>query len=297
MINYKNNKILSALILLTLSLIWGSSFILIKKGLLAFTPMQVGALRITFAFLTLLPIAILNFKQTFKKDWKKYLALGLVANLIPASLFPFAEEGLASSLTGMLNSLTPIFTLLIGVLFFGTKMNTKQVLGLILGLAGALVLGSVNNTGGFGGFNYFALFVLFATLCYGLSSNMVKKMFKDTNTIVLTSLQMFSIGFFAIVYLLFTDFPQRMTANPNATVSLIYILILGVVNTAFALILFNRLIQLTSAVYASMVTYLIPLSALLWGLLDNEEIFPLHIGGMLLILFGVFIVNKPANKK
>ena len=289
-------KFVPVLILLALALIWGGSFILIKRGLDAFTPLQVGALRLTFAFFALLPIALKNFKKIFLKDWKKYLALGVVANLIPSSFFPLAEQGLASSLTGILNSITPITTMIVGVLFFREKARGLQVVGLVISLAGAVMLGLVNSRGGLGTFNYYAIFVLLATVCYGFSSNMVKRFFHNVNATVLTSLQMFSIGGFAILYLLVSDFPTRIVSQPEALASLGYILILGLLNTAFALVLLNRLIQLTSAVFASTVTYLIPITALVWGMLDGEDIFLLHIVSLILILAGVFLVNSRAKE-
>ncbi len=291
------SKFLPFLILLLLALIWGSSFILIKRGLDAFTPFQVGALRLALAFFALLPIAVTQVKKTFLPNWRKFMIFGIVGNLIPASFFPLAEQGLASSLTGILNSLTPIFTLLIGVLFFKVGMNRFQLLGLFVSLIGALILGFVNNSGGLGSFNFYATFVLLATICYGLSANMVKQFFHNINTIVLTSLQMFSIGFFALAYLLLSDFPQRMISNPVALTSLGYVFILGVVNTAFALVIFNKLIQITTAVFASTVTYLIPVTAIVWGIIDGEEIFPLHLLGMVLILGGVFLVNNTFQSK
>ncbi len=154
----------------------------------------------------------------------------------------------------------------------------------------------INNTSGIGTFNFYTIFVLLATICYGLSSNIVKRFFHNTNTVVLTPLQMFSIGSFAILYLLFSDFPHRLVTQPDALSSVGYILILGVVNTAFALILFNRLIQMTSAVFASTVTYLIPITALIWGLLYREKIFLLHFGGTVLILGGMLLVNYSFKK-
>jgi len=287
-----NAGILPVILLVVLALIWGSSFILIKRGLEAFSPVQVGMIRLVFASLALLPIAIINFKGTFLPNWKKFMILGIFGNLLPASLFPLAEQGLASSLTGILNSLTPIFTLLVGIVFFGVRFGNRQLLGLAIGLIGAVALSMVNNEGGIGSFNFYALFVLLATIFYGVSANLVKTYFHNFNPIVLTSFQMFSIGGFAFLYLFLSDFPFRLVHAPTAMISLGYLLILGIINTAFALILFNRLIQLTSAVFASTVTYLIPIGAIFWGVFDGEKIFLLHLLGTALILGGVLLVNS-----
>jgi len=281
----------------TLALIWGSSFILIKKGLIAFEPLEVGALRIFIAYLTLLPIAIQYLREYYKTKWKKYLLLGIVGNLIPASLFPIAETGLASSLAGILNSLTPIFTLVVGAIFFSTKVKKLQSLGLFIGLIGSVLLSLVGKKGNLGEFNSYALIVIAATLCYGFSSNMIKKFFPEVNTIILTSLTMFSIGPAALSYLVIHRTFIKIISTPEGLTSLGYISILAILGTAFALILFNRLIQITSAVFASTVTYLIPIMALIWGISDGEKIYPLHLLSMIIILSGVFIVNKRTGKK
>ncbi len=288
----RTKNFLPAVLLSVLALIWGSSFILIKKGLTAFTPLEVGTLRISIAFLTLLPVAIKYFKTHYKNNWKKYLLLATVANLIPASLFPIAETHLASSLAGILNSLTPIFTLIVGASFFGTKIKKFQSMGLLIGLAGSILLSVTNSVGAIGSFNNYAALVIVATICYGFSSNMIKKFFPETNTVILTSFTMFSIGPITIVYLLTQNTFVKIFSKPEALTALGYIFVLATFGTAFALILFNRLIQITSAVFASTVTYLIPIMALFWGTLDGENIFPLHILSMVIILTGVLIVNK-----
>ncbi len=287
-----NKNLIPVIILAVLSLIWGSSFILIKRGLDAFSPLEVGALRLTIAFLTLLPIAVKYFNKHYRNNWKKYLLLGTVANLIPSSLFPLAETHLASSIAGILNSLTPIFTLIVGAIFFGTRIRKLQSIGLFVGLIGSVLLIIINNAGNIGGFNFYALLVIAATICYGFSSNMIKKFFPETNTVILTSLTMFSVGPVSIIYLITQNTFAKIFSSTAALTSLGYIFILATFGTAFALIFFNRLIQITSAVFASTVTYLIPVMALVWGNFDGENIYSLHLVSMAIILIGVFIVNK-----
>jgi drug/metabolite transporter (DMT)-like permease len=288
----ENNKFLPFFILITLAIIWGSSFILIKKGLDSFSPDQVGTIRITFAFLVMLPIALKNLKPVFQYYWKKLILFGTIANLIPSILFAIAETGLSSSVTGILNSLTPIFTLLVGTLFFSSVIKKGQVGGLIIGFAGSAILTFVGSSGELGGFNYFALFVVTATICYGFSSNMVNRYFMEINSVALTSLAMFSVGPIGLAYLLTTDFTSRLVHIDGAWLSLGYLFILGAIGTAFALILFNRLIQITSPVFASIVTYLIPIAAVFWGIVDGEIFNLMHLGGMVLIVLGVYIINK-----
>jgi drug/metabolite transporter (DMT)-like permease len=290
--NSDNKKFLPLLVLILLAIIWGSSFILIKKGLDVYSPDQVGTIRIVFAFLVMLPIAVKHIRTIFKTHWKIILPFGLVANLIPALLFALAETGLSSSVTGILNSLTPIFTLIIGALFFSTGIQKSQIAGLVIGFIGSLTLSFIGSSGSLGEFNYFALFVVAATICYGLSGNMVRKFFLEINSVILTSLAMFSIGPISLIYLLTTDFTYTLLNVEGAWTSLGYLFILGAVGTAFALILFNRVIQTTSAVFASTVTYLIPIAAVIWGLIDNETLYPLHYVGMALIILGVYVINK-----
>lgn len=290
--NLKESKFLPVFILIILSLIWGSSFILIKRGLDSFTAVQVGTIRVSFACLVMLPIAIKHLRTVYKYNWKKILTLGFVANLMPAVLFAVAETGLSSSLAGILNSLTPIFTIIIGTMFFKVPMNNKQTLGLIIGFAGSIVLSFIGSGGELGSFNYFALFVILATIFYGISANMVRTYFLKINSVILTSLAMFSIGPFGIAYLLTTDFVYKLQTLDGAWASLGYLFILGAIGTAFALVLFNKLIQITSAVFASTVTYLIPIAAVIWGIIDGEALFFFHFAGMVLIILGVYIVNK-----
>ncbi|MCF8262105.1 MAG: DMT family transporter [Melioribacteraceae bacterium] len=281
-----------SLILIFLAIIWGSSFILIKKGLVAFSPGQVGTLRVVFAFLILSPIAFKHFKTHFKKHWKEMLALGLLSNLIPAILFSAAEVGLSSSLAGILNALTPIMTMIIGALFFTTAVRGNQILGITVGFIGSLMISFVGNGGELGTFNFYALFVIIATICYGISANMVKKFFSGMSANVFSSLAFFSITPIALIYLVSTDFILILTTHPDAFSSLFYIFILGTIGTALALLLFYRIIQNTNAVFATTVTYLIPIVAVLWGFVDGENLYPLHFVGMLLIIVGVYFSNK-----
>lgn len=279
--------------LLLLSIVWGSSFILIKKGLEGFDPLQVGTIRIVFAFIVLSPFALKKINPLLIERWSLFLIFGLVANLIPAILFALAETGLSSSLTGVLNSLTPIFTMLIGIIFFSTTVNKKQFIGLMIGLSGSSLISFVSGTGGLGEFNFYVLFVVLATVLYGFAGNMVKKLFQDINSLTLTSLSFLLTGPIAlIVLLLFTDFTTRLNQNPAAMSSLGYLFILGAVGTALALLFFYKLIQMTSAVFGSTITYLIPIVAVMWGIVDGETLFTLHFAGMGFIIAGVYIVNK-----
>lgn len=290
--SFNEHPALSWFLLAVLSFIWGSSFILIKKGLEAFPPDQVGTIRVTFAFLLLLPVAVKHIKTVYGKYWKKILALGFLSNLIPAILFSIAETGLSSSLTGILNSLTPIMTMIVGVIAFSIGIKKIQVIGLAIGLAGSVIISIIGESGNIGSFNFYAIYVIIATVCYGIGGNLIKAHLSHINSVILTSLTMVGIGPVALGYLLTTDFFTRLSVVKGAWESLGFIFLLGAVGTAFALILFNRLIQLTTALAASSVTYLIPLVAVMWGIVNGENLFPLHFAGMALIIAGVYIANR-----
>lgn len=278
-------------LLILLALIWGSSFILIKRALLGFTAGQVGALRLSIASLFMLPWAVKALKEV-PKDRLKYLGVvGIFGNFFPAFLFSWAQTGLASSLTGVLNGLTPLFTLVVGVIAFKVKFNPKQLIGLILGFAGSLSISFVGAGGQMGSMNYYALLVVIATICYALSANTIKNYLGGIRPLQVVALAIVSVGPVAIVYLLSTDFLERITQE-ESWLPLAYMSILAIVGTAMALIIFNKIIQMTSAVFATSVTYIIPIIAVAWGVVDGEALFPLHYLGMALILFGVYLVNR-----
>ncbi len=288
----KQNKSFPIFVLILLSMIWGSSFILIKKGLIAFSPLQVGTLRIIFAGIVLLPFALKNIKKNLKSHWKKFLLIGLISNLIPAILYATAETELSSSLTGMLTALTPVMTTIIGILFYKSKISLPITLSLVIGFSGSLVLSFVSGTGELGAFNYYALFVILATLLYGISGNMIKDFVHTFNPVTLAALVTLLTLPLSLAILSTTDFTTRIVSHPDAILSLLSIFILGALGSGFAVTIFNKLIKMTSAVFASSVTYIIPIVAIGWGIFDGETLFPLHFLGMGLIIIGIVILNK-----
>jgi len=278
-------------ILLILAFVWGSSFILMKVGLKSFTNDQAAGIRMLLASLVLLPYSIKNLKLLKKKDLKSLLIAGFIGSFIPAFLFTKAQTRIDSSLAGMLNSLTPVFTLLVGALFHRTKFKTLQVLGLILGLFGALgLIGSGENLD-VGSINSYALFIVLATCFYAISINEIKAGLSHLTGMQITSLSFLFTGPVALIYLLTTDFAP-VVENPNWPVHLLALAGLGIVGTALAMLLMNSLIRYASAVYASSVTYIIPIFAIMWGIVDNEKITLLHLVCMLFILLGVYLINK-----
>jgi drug/metabolite transporter (DMT)-like permease len=280
-------------LLIVLSLIWGSSFILIKRGLDVYTPGQVAALRIIIAGALVLPLTFVQLRNT-PRELLKYVALvGVLGNGIPAYLFSLAETQLNSSTAGILNALQPLFTLLIGAFVFHVALTRLKMAGVLIGLVGAVLLTVQNGGTGEPAQNLlYGLLVIAATIMYATSVNIIRYKLQSLRAIQITSLALPIIAAPYLLYLFTTDFTERFTSVPGAAVSLGYIAILASLGTTFSVILFNKLIQTSGPLFASSVTYIIPIVALAWGVADGEPLGLLHIVGMGAILAGVYVVNR-----
>jgi drug/metabolite transporter (DMT)-like permease len=285
-----NKTYLNYLLLFLLALIWGSSFILMKKALIIYSDTQVAALRLLIAFIALSPFIIRAFSKVQKKHFFPIILTAFFGNGIPAFLFTKAQTVLDSSLVGILNSLTPLFTLLLAVLFFKNKIKPINIAGILLGLIGAVYLNIVLSNFEFQ-LNFYALLIVLATLFYAISVNIIKNYLYDLDSVSIASLAFLVLGPFSAIYLFFTDFTQIYNSEKGIE-ALFYVIILSVIGTALALIIFNKLIKRTSVVFASSVTYLIPIVAILWGVFDGEEISMQFYAGTLIILLAIFMVNK-----
>nr|WP_262896393.1 DMT family transporter [uncultured Carboxylicivirga sp.] len=274
-----------------LAFVWGSSFILMKIGLKSFDSVQAAALRIGFASLVLLPVSLRHLKSLKRKDVIPLLVAGFVGSLIPAFLFTKAQTRIDSALAGMLNSLTPVFTLVVGLVFFGIKKKISQVIGISLGLLGALGLITSGNDVSLANVNSYAFFIVAATICYAFNINVVKNYLTHLNGVQITALSFFFIGPVAIVYFFTSDINQAIQ-NENWLLHLGALAILGIVGTALAMLMMNTLIRYTSAVFASSVTYVIPIFAIMWGLLDGETVTVFHLLFMGVVLLGVYLINR-----
>jgi drug/metabolite transporter (DMT)-like permease len=280
------------LVLLLLAFIWGSSFILMKTGLKSFSNSQVAAIRIFLASLVLLPYSLKNLSKISRKNIKSLLIAGFIGSFFPAFLFTKAETRIDSSVAGMLNSMTTIFTFIVGSLFYRTSFRKNQFIGLILGLSGALGLIICNEgTLSFGPFNSYALFIVLATWFYAINGNEIKTHLSYLSGIQITSLAFLFIGPVALIYLSMTSF-ATVSENPDWPFHLLAIAVLGIVGTALAMILMNSLIRYSSAVFTSSVTYIIPIFAIGWGIIDGEHITALHMVFMSVILAGVYLINR-----
>ena len=275
------------------SFIWGSSFILMKKGLRSFSHDQVAALRLFISFIAFIPFGIKNLKKINKRNIVSLLVVGFIGSGAPAFLFAKAQTQVDSSMAGILNSLTPLFTLIIGLIFYKSTAKLINALGIVLGLIGAfgLILQSTNGGVIVDKINYYGLFIIAATICYGINVNQVRYKIKGLTGLELTSLAFMFIGPLAGIYLLFSDFSNALITN-DYLLNLGFIAILAVVGTVLALVIFNTLIQHTSAIFGSSVTYIIPVFAIMWGLFDGETLSILQFFWIALIITGVYLVNK-----
>lgn len=287
-----NKKRWQWVVLVILAMIWGTSFILMKKGLNSFTHDQVASFRIFFTFLLFVPFVIRRIRLINRKNLVPILIVGIIGNGIPAFLFTKAETQIDSSMAGILNSLTPLFTLLIGFAFFKAHVKLVNIIGLVLGLMGAV--GLIYNGNPFlsgNQVNWYAFFIILATLFYGISVNVIKFKLEEMDSLSIASLAFLIIGPFGGIYLINSDLKTAFE-TPDALMNLTYIFILSLFSSMIAVVLFNVLIKHSTAIFASSVTYIIPVFAVLWGIFDGESIHFEQVLWIFVILIGVYLVNK-----
>jgi drug/metabolite transporter (DMT)-like permease len=289
--NREDKTLLSWILLLFLAFVWGLSFILVKRIVVNFTAIELGAGRIFIAGLALSPWAIKHISHFPKKKTVPLLFSGLLGYLIPAVIFGIVGSKLNSSLAGTLNATTPIFVLLMGSLFFRKPLQKFQMTGILIGFIGSLflILSGGNQKLDFD--NPFALLILLATVMYGLNANILGSYLNTLKPIVISAYSLAFVGTIAFVMLLFSDFFQKIFLPENHLL-LFYFLLLGAINSGLAAVIFNYVLQISSPVFASSVTYLIPVVATLVGLFDGETISVWHYLGMIFILVGVYLLNK-----
>lgn len=289
-----DKKNLKWIYLIVLSLVWGSSYILIKKALIGLSPLQVGSLRTIISTVLLLLIGFSSLKSIPKDKWKWILITGLVS-FIPPFLFAYAQTEIDSALAAILNSLTPLATLIIGVGFYRFKIDKKQISGVIIGLIGSVLLmyqGSVINPDQ----NLlYVFFIIFASILYAVQVNLLKVHLQDVSAVAITVGNFIFIFPLAVVIFFISDYKQIDINNEDVRVALFCLLILSIVGTVFAKILFNKFVQIASPVFASSVTYTLPIVALFWGLLDGEVFTLNQLFATVIILTGVYLANKKSK--
>jgi len=279
--------------LLVLSLIWGSSFILMKKSLIGLSALQMGALRILITGVILISVGFKSLKTIDKKNYKWIAATGFLGTFFPAFFFSFAQTELDSSIASILNSLVPLNTILIGLFVYNIAATKRQFLGVFIGLAGTILLifhgAQINPDQNYG----YAIFVILATVSYAMSVNIIKKYLQHEGALAIAAGNFIAIMIPAFIALLFSDFFSTTTFEGEVFYESIgYIIILAIVGTAFAKVLFNKLVHIASPVFASSVTYMMTLVAVLWGVLDGEKIEFIQVIGGVIIFVGVYLANK-----
>lgn len=271
---------------------WGSSYILIKKALLVFSPLQVGAMRLSISSLAFLPYFLLQWR---KVDWKRghwLLLVGLTGTALPSILFPLAQTQISSSVTGILNSMTPLFTLLIGIIAFRAPFILAKALGVLLGLAGAVLLIFGGTGTEFGGQVGYGLLIVLATVCYATSTNTVAYKLQGMSSLLISGISFTMVGIPAMALTWWLGVPEVLATHPDAMPGLIRVTILALGSTVLASVLFFRLIQIMGPISSSMVSYIVPIVALLWGVWDGELISLIHFLGMGLIFGGVYLSRR-----
>jgi drug/metabolite transporter (DMT)-like permease len=285
----ENNKPVNPYVFLgILAIIWGSSFILMKEGLKHFSSYQVAAMRISFAGIALIPFVKWRKVVIKTGDLKYFIISGILGSAIPAFLFTAAQTKISSSLAGAINGLTPLFALLVAVVFVGVKFNKLKVYGVIVGLLGAffLIVGQELNFD----IKYTSLAVL-AAVCYGINVNIIKQKLNDYPPRLVAALPLAIISIIGIGVMLYLGFDVSWNQEQDVK-SLVAIVLLAVVGTSLSLVMFNRLIQQTNTVFATSVTYLIPIVALFWGFLANETISSNQMVGLGFILIAIWLIRK-----
>jgi drug/metabolite transporter (DMT)-like permease len=283
--------------LVILSLIWGSSYILIKKGLTGLTPIQLGSLRVIVTTIIIAPIGYQKIKHIPRQKMKWVALSAFVGSFFPAYLFAFAETEISSSITAVMVSLTPLFTLLISVFVFGEELLKKQVFGVLIGFTGIIVL--INNELFSSSFNIlYIMFIVLAAFCYAINANVLKYKLSNIPALGIVFMSFLFMFIPAFIILCFSDFPFSDFASDSLIIeSIIYIVILALFGTAIAKVLYIKLLAISTPVFSVSTTYLMPVVAIFWGLLDGEEFKLTQFTGTAIILLGVYLVTKKKASK
>ncbi|WP_370898996.1 DMT family transporter [Chryseobacterium gossypii] len=283
------------ILLLVLSIIWGSSFILIKKSLEHFNPFQVGALRVLIAGIILMPLAISKYRLFPKKHLKWLLLAAFTGNFIPMFLFPIAETEVSSSIAGIINSMMPIFVIIVGALVWKFETTRKQITGTLISFAGVCILAFGGGDGG--KFKLIPIvLLLLATLCYAISTTTVKSKLMEVSSTILSAFVFSFVLFFpSVIALAFTGFFSEFSFSRDNMLGLMFVSLLSVFGTGLAMMMNYRLLKVSSPLFASTVTLLMPIVAIIWGILDGEKLTVLQFLGAGIIIGGlIFLRTKPA---
>ena len=275
-----------------LSLIWGSSFILIKKGLVGLNSVQLASLRMIFAASVIYIYSYNSIKKIPKKSWKWIVITAYLGTFFPVYLISYGQTEIESGLASIITTVTPINTLIIGIIFFSLTFSIKQLLGLFIGLVGAVLLLYEASETNLNSNIYFSFFIYLTTVGYAASVNLIKKYLTNIPPEAVTAGIFLSISPPAIIVLYFSDFTDLNFQDPLILKSIFFVLVLGVFGSAIAQTLFNKFVKISSPIFASAVTYTMPVVAIFWALIDGEILSIMQFFATAIILIGVYLVNK-----
>ncbi|RCL69439.1 MAG: permease [Cryomorphaceae bacterium] len=275
-----------------LSLIWGSSFILIKKGLVGLNSVQLASLRMIFAASVIYIYSYNSIKKIPKKSWKWIVITAYLGTFFPVYLISYGQTEIESGLASIITTVTPINTLIIGIIFFSLTFSIKQLLGLFIGLVGAVLLLYEASETNLNSNIYFSFFIYLTTVGYAASVNLIKKYLTNIPPEAVTAGIFLSISPPAIIVLYFSDFTDLNFQDPLILKSIFFVLVLGVLGSAIAQTLFNKFVKISSPIFASAVTYTMPVVAIFWALIDGEILSIMQFFATAIILIGVYLVNK-----
>ena len=281
--------------LAALSFIWGSSFILIKKGLVGLTAIELGSIRIIISAFVLIPFTFNRLKEITFKQWKWIIISAFVGSFFPAFLFAFAEQEIDSSVASILNSIVPLNTIIIGLVLFGIKSTKRQIIGVLLGFFGAyqLIISGINLNPDQ---NYFySGLVIICSFLYAFNVNIIKKYLQELSAVAIATGHFIVILIPSIIVLLISDFNFEKLQNPQTQISLFYVTLLAIFGTTLAKILFNKLINISSAVFASSVTYSMLIVSIFWGIMDGENFSINQLFATIIIVIGILLTNKKSK--
>jgi len=275
-----------------LSLIWGSSFILIKKGLVGLSSVQLASLRMLFAASVIYVFSYNSIKKIPKKSWKWIIITAYLGTFFPVYLISYGQTEIESGLASIITTVTPINTLVIGIIFFSLTFSIKQLLGLFIGLVGAVLLLYEASETNLNSNIYFSFFIYLTTVGYAASVNLIKKYLTNIPPEAVTAGIFLSISPPAIFVLYFSDFTDLNFQDPVILKSIFFVLVLGIFGSAIAQTLFNKFVKIASPIFASAVTYTMPVVAIFWALIDGETLSIMQLFATTIILIGVYLVNK-----
>lgn len=285
------------IIFISLVLVWGSSFIIMKYALMGFSAVQIGAARIIFACLFTSIFAFKSIREFRKTDILHLVIVALLGNSIPYVLFPIAINHIPSGIVGITNSMTPLFTLIVGIIAYRRKLKPLKFLGVFIGLIGTLILINPFSSNSVVGTNWpYILLALCAAACYGISINSISKL-NHLSPQAITLFALIGASIPSIIILIFTDFSSTILwpsgiLKSDILAPFLAVAFLGIFGTSLSMVIFNKLISITTPIFAASTTYVIPIVALAWGIIDGESLLLNHFLGMVVILLGVRIVNR-----